>query len=344
MTLSPWFRRTGAVLLTTAAAGVLLATPAEAASTGSAKSNGTVVTFTAGKGKTDKVVITLSGKTFTIDDRVKIKAGKGCKAVKGDSTKVKCKITGYADEASLVVDLGDGNDSVNNKTHTEMTAHGGTGKDKLYGGTNEDKLYGDSGADQLYGRGDEDQLYGGSGNDLLYGGGHTDFLHGGTGNDQLWGGGSWDTMNGGPGADEFHGGTGTYDGVSYSERTKAVYADNDGRKRDDGEAGEHDTIFTDVERIIGGAGPDRLTGGPGNDYLDGNGGDDVLRGGAGNDHLFGGGGEDKMYGDAGIDELLATDSTVEGEPDLLNGGADNDNCLYQPKLDTLVDCEWLYEY
>jgi hypothetical protein len=44
------------------------------------------------------VVITRSGNTITIDDRVAISAGKGCKKVKGDKTKVICTTTGAAGE------------------------------------------------------------------------------------------------------------------------------------------------------------------------------------------------------------------------------------------------------
>src|SRR6188508_2036217 len=79
-----------ALLATTAAVG-LAAAPAQASAGGLASVYATVkVQYKAAKGKQNKVVITRAGNTITIDDVVAVKAGKGCKKVKGDKTKVRC--------------------------------------------------------------------------------------------------------------------------------------------------------------------------------------------------------------------------------------------------------------
>ena len=87
-------RKLFAGLGTTAAAvasTALFAAPAQAASTGVAQVSGSAtVLFQAASGKTNGLIITISGRTVTLDDKVAIKASKGCKAVKKDKTKVKC--------------------------------------------------------------------------------------------------------------------------------------------------------------------------------------------------------------------------------------------------------------
>src|SRR3954454_13789602 len=86
-----WLARVSLSLLTTIGVGALAAAPAEAASTGVASVvESTKVQYKAAKGKQNKVVITRSGRTITIDDKAAIKPGKGCKQVKGDKTKVRC--------------------------------------------------------------------------------------------------------------------------------------------------------------------------------------------------------------------------------------------------------------
>ena len=83
---------------------------------------------------------------------------------------------------------------------------------------------------------DVENLTGGSANDRLTGSAGSNVLNGGTGNDVL---------DGGLGADLILGGAGT-DTADYSSRRAAVTADPDGAA-DDGEAGETDTVETDVE-------------------------------------------------------------------------------------------------
>ena len=129
---------------------------------------------------------------------------------------------------------------------------------------------------------DVENLTGGSANDRLTGDAGGNVLNGGTGNDVL---------DGGLGADLLLGGSGT-DTADYTARTAAVTADSDGAA-DDGEAGENDTVETDVEGISGGSGDDVLTGTTGTNILSGGGGNDVLDGAQGDDELDGGAGNDR---------------------------------------------------
>src|SRR5690348_14035425 len=79
----------GATVTTVAFTG-LLGSPASAVATGSTRVSGTTVSFAAAAGAVNSVVVTLSGRTVTIDDRVAVKAGRGCRAVARDTTKVQC--------------------------------------------------------------------------------------------------------------------------------------------------------------------------------------------------------------------------------------------------------------
>jgi Ca2+-binding RTX toxin-like protein len=80
-----------------------------------------------------------------------------------------------------------------------------------------------------------------------------------------------------------------------------VTADLDGATGDDGEAGEGDSIGSDVEILTGGLGDDVLTGNAADNQLYAYSGSDSLNGGAGNDRLDGGSGPDLLAGGAGSD-------------------------------------------
>jgi Ca2+-binding RTX toxin-like protein len=321
--------RVGSAALTVAAvtaAFATVATPAQAATTGVAKVvTSTKVQYDAGHGKTNSVTVTRSGHIVTIDDKVTVKAGKGCKAVKGDKTKVRC--TTSKTPTRVGVYLRDRNDSVINNSDLAISARGGDGNDTLKAGPRGDDLSGDDGNDTLYGLAGNDWIEGGPGNDRLYGGEGSDTLSGMSGNDREYGGGGPDTLNQSgdpdfPDADLLSGGGGN-DDVWYGTRDKSITADADGAKRDDGAKGEHDTIATDVETLYGGygndrlygtAGPDGLIGGYGNDILLGRAGDDTLNGKLGNDTLDGGGGDDFLFGDDddGVDEGAPGADTIKG--------------------------------
>ena len=200
----------------------------------------------------------------------------------------------------------------------------------LYGGAGDDQLYGSPYADYLYGDADDDYIEGDAGNDIIYDGNGIDYMVGGDGNDRFEQGATadntwWyhDTMIGGAGIDT----------ADYGDRTNSVTVTVGvgltPAEADDGEVDEHDMIFADVEKVIGGSGNDVLVGTVGNNTLTGNGGDDDLYGGGGTDTLNGNDGADLLVGDSGPDTLYggAGDDTLDGGTgsDGLAGGDGNDS-------------------
>jgi Ca2+-binding RTX toxin-like protein len=168
---------------------------------------------------------------------------------------------------SLIVDGGDGNDTINLLAWTlPATVFGGLGNDILTGGSVGDSLDGGDGNDVITGGGGNDTIQGGSGNDNLSGGDGDDFIDGGDDDDSIQGNDGVDLLNGGNGNDTVDGGAGD-------------------------------------DMVDGGVGDDSLMGGDGGDVLLGNDGNDTLSGGAGNDSLDGGFGDDLMSGDAGADTI-----------------------------------------
>ena len=290
------------------ASTALFATPAQAASAGLAKVVGSsAVQFNALLGKGNGLTITISGRTVTLDDRVALKAGKGCKAVKGDKTKVKC--TTAKKTSRLSIALGDKNDWVTNKTSVYMLADAGSGTDTLTGGSGNDQLQGGTGNDKLYGKACIDTLFGGSGDDHLGGSTGNDYLEAGPGADKAYGEAGNDEILGGSGKDRLVGGVGNDEIAGGSEADSL--AGDAGTDTVVGEAGD--------DTIAGGAGDDVLVGEAGNDRIMGAAGHDVLLGGAGTDRLLGEAGEDLIHGDAGNDGL-----TGGAGDDLLYGKAGND--------------------
>jgi serralysin len=352
-------------LLATISTGALAA-PAEASTTGVASVvEGTKVQYKAAKNKTNKVVVTRSGNTITIDDRVAIRPGAGCQAVKGDKTKVRC--TPPKAPTRVWVYLYDRNDSVVNRTDLPMTADGGSGNDQLTGGPRGDWLRGGTGADHIWGLGGADRIEGGAsgdhlyggdgndrfsdddGNDVVYGGNGDDWFDDGLGNDKYYGGSGDDTFSmlqpyGSaakyPDADLLSGGPGT-DYAAYGSYDKNISISLDG-KANDGLPGEHDNVGADIESVFAGFGDDHLYGGPGDDLLQGNWGNDVIYGNGGNDTLSGQQGSDKLYGGAGDDDLIGDDfEDPKATHDVLDGGSNSprgDAC-YPAGNDTVTGCE-----
>ena len=123
-------------------------------------------------------------------------------------------------------------------------------------------LIGNGGNDRLevQAEGGSGRLEGGDGNDTLLGGYDysPDTLLGGAGNDTILAGYGDDWIDGGSGADLMNGGGG-YDTVDYSSRTAGVSV-GIGTLADDGEAGEHDNVYNDIETVLGGSGNDHLRG------------------------------------------------------------------------------------
>jgi Ca2+-binding RTX toxin-like protein len=284
------------------ASTALFAMPAQAASAGAAKVVGSsTVQFNALMGKTNSLTITISGRTVTLNDKVAIKAGKGCKAVKGDKTKVKC--TTKKKTTKLSVALGDKNDYVGNKTSVYMLADGGSGTDTLTGGSGKDQLQGGTGNDKLYGKGGADTLFGGSGNDHIVGSTGNDKVDAGSGTDKAYGDSGNDELFGGSGKDRLVGGTG-----------------ND---KIDGD--------TDVDTIYGDSGNDTLLGYSGNDVISGGTGNDLIAGEAGNDNLSGGTGNDEIVAGTGNDTVAAAAGA-----DVVVGQAGNDKVTGSTEDDILL--------
>ncbi|GAA0479812.1 hypothetical protein Ade02nite_39030 [Paractinoplanes deccanensis] len=311
--------------------------PAEAATAGVVTVvNGKVVSYSSAWTRVHNVVFTRSGRTITVDDTTAVKAGSGCKPVSGDSTKVRC--TTKTNPTAVRVYLGRYNDSVVNRTDLSLFAYGAAGNDRLTGGPRRDVFRGDDGNDAIWGLGGGDEIWGdhgadalsgGDGNDVILGWDGNDRLLGGNGHDELLGDNGNDIEDGGPGndylnqngepigsdADSLIGGAGI-DAVHYDLRSRAVTADADAVRGDDGRTGERDTIGTSVEEIYGGSGNDRLLGTPRPDFLDGGPGNDAIAGGSGNDWLTGGPGRDYV-----------------------NGAAGTDSCSVE-KSDTVLSCEY----
>ncbi|MEU7909137.1 calcium-binding protein [Actinoplanes sp. NPDC049118] len=386
MSRSVWLSRVGVALLVTISAGGLAA-PARAAATGVASVYETTkVQYKAATGKQNKIVVTRSGNTITIDDTVTVKAGKGCKAVKGDKTRATCKTSKAPTRVRVY--SGDRNDSISNKTNLAITADGGTGNDTITGGAladtlrgrdgadtiwaggGRDSLHGDAGADRIYGGAGDDMISGGTGNDRIDGQWDNDFVGGDEGNDVLYGGTGIDHVNGQYGDDNLYGGAGgdwlqgdsgkdrvygdaghdfiyahsvddapkdadyyaggsDTDTVTYGSYRVAITADADGVQGDDGASGEHDTIAADVEELFGGAGNDRLYGTAGDNYLRGYEGNDTILGGGGDDLLRGDEGKDQLDGQAGDDHLLGDEPELYAvQADVLLGGPGVDAVSY----------------
>ncbi|MBO3743522.1 calcium-binding protein [Actinoplanes flavus] len=336
--------RIGMTLLAGIGVGVLAApVAAQAASVGVASTVGTTVEYKAASGKANRVVVTTTDRAVVIDDKYPIKAGTGCKPVRGDKTKVTC-VTDVV-TARVRVFTYDKADRITNRTVLRLIAWAGSGTDTVYGGASGDYLYGQSGKDVLAGGGGNDRISGGTADDKLYGGVGNDFVSGDTGHDYLDGGAGNDHLIGFNGKDQVYGGAGDdlvdmhntrisgdrdkvyggpgQDTVSYRTYRTMVVVNLHATAGSGGNNGrEQDTLAADFEIAYGGEGNDRLYGYDGNQSLLGWDGDDQLSGGAGNDVLSGGPGKDKLYGNGGDDRLDGRDSGDNTDADLLNGGMD----------------------
>lgn len=218
-----------------------------------------------------------------------------------------------------------------------------------------DTLTGSSAANRLNGGGGLDTIDGLGGNDTLRAGNDQadDILDGGAGNDTYLAEGfrtSGDTVDQ-DGKDTFTGGDGI-DTVDYSSRSAAVTVTLASSAANDGQAGEQDTIASDVENVTGGMGDDTLTGNADANRLNGGGdgnasttgGNDTISGGAGDDRLLGGNGyldgTDTLNGGAGQDTISARDGSVDtvdcgSESDVATTDVDPD------PADTVTNCEFV---
>ena len=96
----------------------------------------------------------------------------------GGDDKLTVKDLSGTDLHKIFFNGGDGKDILDaSKTHVDIEAHGGNGKDVMTGGSGNDMLFGDAG---------DDVLSGGKGNDILKGGAGHDVLTGGAGADTFY--------------------------------------------------------------------------------------------------------------------------------------------------------------
>ena len=290
------------------AAALLPASPAAASQI---TSNGSTVTYTAAPGESNSVLVsrveydtscgTLGAPCLSVfDSRARITSVSGACELESSSPI-------YGDTAvcsvptDVVANLGDRDDAYWG-WNGPNTVDGGAGSDNpITGGAGDDSLHGGIGSDELEGWDGNDLLDGGPGDDYLEGIAYVDegMTHG---TDTYVGGGGYDT-------------------VTYEGRTEDLSLSPDG-VANDGAAGEHDNIGSDVMAVGGGHGADTMTGNAGRNVFGGGEGDDVLDGAGGDDHLVGGSGADRLTGGAGQDLLGGEDGD-----DFLDGGAGVDRYL-----------------
>ncbi|MFL5768267.1 MAG: calcium-binding protein [Actinomycetota bacterium] len=191
------------------------------------------------------------------------------------------------------------------------------------GGAGDDRLFGQAGNDQLLGEGFASIE---AGDDLLRGRGGNDILGGNLGDDRLFGGSGNDILeyfsfgvDGDDGSDEISGGDGI-DTVLYGFHSHHPVSVSLNDVADDGVAGEHDDVHSDVENIVGGVSHDVLEGDGADNHLDGAHGRDSLFGGDGDDHLAGRKDGDKLFGERWNDLLIGGENH-----DLLFGGPGDDH-------------------
>lgn len=244
---------------------------ANAASVVRTGNNNLALFFSASDFETNTVTVTFADNVFTVTDTTSaLTAGGYC--VQVDEHTVTCvRDAGSPTNTpiwQLIVNLGDGNDSVWTDVpfETHLTGGvgddsmtylgnvyggliGGDGNDTLTSGSGEDWLEGDGGNDRLTdGGGPLGRLLGGDGDDVLRGGGGRDCLLGEGGQDVLLGGARRDAFSGGPGRDILRGGSGNdflrgdagFDWM-YGNRGKDAFSAHDFHR----------------DRLSGGAGLDR---------------------------------------------------------------------------------------
>ncbi|MCU0916652.1 MAG: Ig-like domain-containing protein, partial [Planctomycetes bacterium] len=166
------------------------------------------ITHVSGDGSYETVQVSAFGYTQTYSrvNRIVAYAGDGNDSVDFDGN-VRCNV---------VIDGGDGDDSLSYRGYGSATIGGGNGNDTLIvtqgtnhvleGGAGDDMLLGGSGNDTLRGGLGRDTLDSGGGQDGLDGGDGTDMVQGGDGNDTLDGGAGNDVLEGGAGNDTLQGG------------------------------------------------------------------------------------------------------------------------------------------
>lgn len=222
-------------------------------------------------------------------------AGPGCEAVPDDPQQVKCESWRIYE---LIVDLGDGDDTIENLAPLRSDITGGEGDDTLIGDKAQAAADFAAQVGEDSGAGGDSWIDGGPGADTIVGGADRDRLFGGSGNDSISAGAGYDLLCGGP------------------PSTGSPHQD----------PCDLNVVATGNDFLHGGSGEDRLMG------LDG---DDRLIGARGPDQLHAGSGDDFLDGTAEPGEPAPADIGLGpptgigfGRPqDLLDGGDGNDRLL-----------------
>ena len=255
-----------------AAAGLVLPSPAAAATTPTIIEVGDGYLFTGGAENNDVTVSVVSGRVLVHDEGAASFGfiGANCVAVPvGTGAAVSCKRKA---PTIFHADLGDGDDTVDGSSLPQLVrldVRTGDGHNVVLGSAGNDIIRGQASA---------------SGSDALQGGAGNDRLTGGTGPAAIAGGAGNDVVVSGPGNDTILGGAG-----------------HDNVRSDGGQ-----------DFIDGGAGNDGLSGDGADDVIEGGPGNDAIAGGDGNDTLTGGTGRDTITGNTGDDAINSVDSSRDG--------------------------------
>jgi Ca2+-binding RTX toxin-like protein len=215
-----------------------------------------------------------------------------------------------AEDATIAVDAGPGNDTINLSGAADLKAVGGfsagDGDDIIVGSQLVETINGDGGNDRITGFRGGDTINGGAGNDVMIwnNGDGNDINEGGDGNDET-------LVTEGAAADDTHV-TAPVAGRFFLNRTNAPFS-----------VDMHEvekltlTTFSGDDKLDVAPGitlPMSVDAGAGNDTISTGDGNDLIQGGDGNDTLNGAGGGDRLVGDRGNDTV--------------NGGAGDDTLVW----------------
>ena len=350
------------------AVGALVLAPSSAfASTVVATEGGGLAYRTADSELNDLTITDNGNGTITFSDAqvsVQVDPAQAPGCTKVDRV-VTCSTPTSADPAGLPlrVELGGGDDRLDNQTAIRTTVLGGAGMDTILGASARDVITGGPGQDTVNSRGGNDYIdIGGSFPDSATCGDGEDRVvadladtvtadceivqriagpttpdqptppttgPGGTTAPDAGGGQVVPTPIAGACQNDING-TEAADSLTGTPGGDNVLALG-GNDRVNAVGGD-DCLFggNGADNLSGGAGRDFLSGEAGRDRLSGAGGADGLTGGARNDRLSGGAGNDRIAGGAGNDVLSGN-----GERDRLYGGAGNDRLSGGADIDRL---------
>jgi Ca2+-binding RTX toxin-like protein len=199
--------RVGVLLGLAAAQTLVWVSPAAAATATTVTVSRGQLVVQAGADVANKIHVTESDGMLFVSDVVSVSPGEDCKRVQPGE--VACPATGIG---SVLMALGDGDDTAEIKISLATAILAGFGNDHLTGGSTGDTFHGGPGNDVVFGGGGADSLYGDDGQDTLSGDLGDDYLQGGTGTDKMFGGPDNDTLQelppGAQAGNVFHGGSG----------------------------------------------------------------------------------------------------------------------------------------